>query len=122
MQLLLGVFLYGTGFAFLGFCSAAWMIACCVALLTLGEIIEHPALFSTVSNETTPVNAGRLMASYSLSRGVGYAIGPWIGAQLMENLSSNVALWGILSCFALTAIIIFAVTASVKPKTAAAAQ
>ena len=122
MQLLFGVFLYGTGFALLGFCSAAWMIACCVALLTLGEVIEHPALFSTVSNETTPVNAGRLMASYSIARGIGYAVGPWIGAQLMANLSSNASLWGILSSFALAAIIIFAITASVKPKTAAAVQ
>ncbi len=109
MQLLLGVTLYGSGFALLGFSSAAWMLACSVALLTLGEIIEHPALFTTVSNETTPVNAGRLMASYSLSRGVGYAVGPWIGAQLMANLTSNITLWGLLSSFALMAIIIFAV-------------
>jgi predicted MFS family arabinose efflux permease len=122
MQLLLGVFLYGSGFAFLGFCSAAWMIACAVALLTLGEIIEHPALFTTVSNETTPVNAGRLMASYSIARGIGYAVGPWFGAQLMAKLSSNAALWGILSGFAVTAIIIFAVTASVKSKTPATVQ
>lgn len=109
-QLLLGVLLYSAGFAFLGFCSAAWMIACAVALLTLGEIIDQPALYSTVSNETTPANAGRLMASYSLARGIGYAAAPWFGAQLLERLSSNVMLWGILSSFGLLAALIFAVT------------
>lgn len=114
VQLLLGVLLYGTGFALLGFTSAAWMIACAVAVLTLGEIIDQPSLFTTVSNETTPANAGRLMASYSLARGVGYAVGPWIGAQLMAKLSSNVMLWSILSSFALLAIIIFAVAAPRK--------
>ena len=110
-QLLLGVLLYGAGFAVLGFSSAAWMIACAVAVLTLGEIIDQPALFTTVSNETTPANAGRLMASYSLSRGVGYAVGPWIGAQLLANLPSNILLWSILSSFALIAAVIFAVAA-----------
>ena len=87
------------------------MIACAVAVLTLGEIIDQPALFTTVSNETTPANAGRLMASYSLSRGVGYAVGPWIGAQLLANLPSNILLWSILSSFALIAAVIFAVAA-----------
>lgn len=108
-QLLLGVLLYAGGFALLGFCSAAWMIACAVAILTLGEIIDQPALFTTVSNETTPANAGRLMASYSLARGVGYAVGPWIGAQLLENTSSNVPLWLLLSTFAVAAALIFAI-------------
>ncbi|MBR2643503.1 MAG: MFS transporter [Lentisphaeria bacterium] len=115
-QLLLGVLLYGTGFAALGFSSGAWMIACAVAVLTLGEIIDQPALFTTVSNETTPANAGRLMASYSLSRGVGYAIGPWIGAQLMAHLSSNILLWSMLSSFALMAAMIFLIAVPHRPQ------
>lgn len=109
LQLLLGVILYGSGFALLGFTSAAWMIACCVAILTLGEIIYQPALFTAVSNETTPANSGRLMAAYSFSRGIGYAIGPWIGALLLECLTSNIMLWLTLCMFAFLSAIIFGV-------------
>lgn len=106
-QLLLGVLFYGSGFALLGFACAAWMIAGCVAILTLGEIIFQPSLFTVVSNETTPANSGRFMAAYSFARGVGYAVGPWIGAQIMGNLSSNILLWLILCSFGFSSAIIF---------------
>jgi predicted MFS family arabinose efflux permease len=39
-------------------------------------------------------------------RGIGYAIGPWIGGQLFSGCSS-VVLWSILSLFALIALISF---------------
>ena len=51
-----------------------------------------------------------MLSVYSLVRGIGYSVGPWIGAQIYETTNSGVILWGTLSSFAAAAGIIFAFT------------
>ena len=99
-QLLLGTLLYFSGYMCLGFAGAAIAIAIAVAVITLGEIVVQPALYTAVSSETNSSNAGRMMSVSSLMRGIGYAAGPWIGGQLFTHASS-IVLWSVLSSFAL---------------------
>ena len=106
-QLLLGTLLYFAGYMQLGFAGGAIAIAVAVAVVTLGEIIVQPALYTAVSSETHPSNAGRMMSVSSLMRGIGYAAGPWIGGQLFTHASS-LTLWSVLSSFALIAALLFA--------------
>ena len=106
-QLLLGTVLYITGYFLLGFCSNLWMLGGCVVILTFGEMVIQPAVYSAAAGECVPENAGRILAAFSTFRGAGYAIGPWFGAQFFERMSSPVLLWGALSAFAAASFICF---------------
>ena len=106
-QLLLGTVLYIAGYFSLGFCGNEWMIAFSVIILTFGEMVIQPAVYSAATRECIPENAGRILAAFSTFRGAGYAIGPWFGAQFFERMSSPVLLWGALSAFAAASFICF---------------
>lgn len=102
-QMYAGTLLYMAGYFSLGFCTGAWTIAGAVTTLTFGEMVMLPSLYTAFSNETVPENAGRIFAAFSLFRGVGYAAGPWFGAQFFQHLRSPVMLWGALTMFAAVA-------------------
>ena len=102
--------------------------------MTFGEMIMLPSLYTAFSSEAVPENAGRILAALALFRGVGYAVGPWFGAQLFQRLSSlwcgigvsdgaravlmssfqhlksPVMLWGALTMFAVVALGFFALS------------
>ncbi len=111
-QMYAGTLLYIAGYFSLGFCVNAWMIAGAVATLTFGEMIMLPSLYTAFSNETVPENAGRILAAFSLFRGIGYAVGPWFGAQFFQQLKSPVMLWGALTMFAAVALGFFVLSHS----------
>ena len=111
-QMYAGTLLYIAGYFSLGFCVNAWMIAGAVAVLTCGEMIMLPSLYTAISGETVPENAGRILASLSLFRGIGYAVGPWFGAQFFQQLKSPVMLWGALTMFAAVALGFFVLSHS----------
>ena len=132
-QMYAGTLLYIAGYFSLGFCGNAWTIAGAVAVLTFGEMIMLPSLYTAFSNETAPENAGRILAALALFRGIGYSVGPWFGAQLFQYLSSPVVLgvgvvdgasavlklqhlkspvmlWGALTTFAAVALVFFVIS------------
>ncbi len=106
-QLVAGALLYAMGFCAIGACGGALGLAGAVFVLTVGEVVTQPALYTSIAGETRPENAGRLLSAYSLMRGIGYAVGPWIGAQLYAGISSPLLLWGILGTFAFLAAAVF---------------
>ena len=108
-QMYAGTLLYIAGYFSLGFCVNAGMIAGSVAVLTFGEMIMLPSLYTAFSNETVPENAGRILATLALFRGIGYAVGPWFGAQFFQHLKSPVMLWGALTTFAAVALGFFVI-------------
>ena len=105
-QLFIGALLYAAGYFQLGFAMNALFIAVAVAVITLGEIIIQPALYTAVSEHTAKENAGRMFSVNSLMRGIGYAVGPWIGGQLFGRCNS-LTLWGMLSLFAVLSMVFF---------------
>ena len=106
----LGTILYIAGYFSLSFCVNAYMLAGAVTILTCGEMVMLPSLYTAISSESVPENAGRILAAFALFRGVGYAVGPWFGAQFFQHMSSSVMLWGALSMFAVTALFFFALS------------
>ena len=109
-QMYLGTLLYIAGYFSLSFCVNACMLAGAVTVLTCGEMVMLPSLYTAISSESVPENAGRILAAFALFRGVGYAVGPWFGAQFFQHMSSSVMLWGALSMFAVTALGFFALS------------
>ena len=107
LQVIGGTLFYIAGYFSLAFCRNAATLAAAVAVLTFGEIAVLPALYAAISNETVPENAGRILAAFSLFRGVGYSVGPWFGAQFFQYMRSPVLLWGSLASFAVVALVFF---------------
>ncbi len=107
-RLLGGSILYALGYFSLAFCDGGFSLAIAVFILTQGEVIVQPALYTVVSRLAPRGGIGRSMASLGLVRGIGMAAGPWIGAQVFAAYSTTpVMLWGILSVFAVVAGLAF---------------
>ena len=106
LQLISGTLLYAIGYFQLGFAGGVLAIVIAVIVITLGEIIAQPALYTAASSEADPHNAGRMMSVSSLMRGIGFSVGPWIGGILYTG-ASPVVLWSVLSSFALIAVLFF---------------
>ena len=115
LQLIVGTLLYSIGYFQLGFAGGALAIAIAVVVVTLGEIIVQPALYTAASSEANQSNAGRMMSVSSLMRGIGYSVGPWIGGMLYSRAVPFV-LWSVLSCFAVVSALFFAGAEFVKRK------
>lgn len=107
-RMIIGATLYGIGYFVLGVATSAVFLMAIVVIVTLGEIILNPAAYALVSDMAPAKWIGRYMGVFGLLRGVGYAIGPWIGAQLFTKMHDTpIVLWSILSSFAVVAIIGF---------------
>lgn len=104
LRLLSGAALYALGYFSLAFCTGGWSLGTAVFVLTLGEVIVQPALFTQVSRLAPQGGVGRSMATLGLVRGIGMAVGPWIGSLVFQSYSGTpLILWGILSSFAVIA-------------------
>ena len=119
-QMYAGTLLYIAGYFSLSFCTNAYRLAGSVTVLTCGEMVMLPSLYTAFSNETKPENAGRILAAFALFRGAGYAVGPWFGAQFFQRMASPVMLWGALSLFAVAALGFFVLSWSKRVRGAAA--
>ncbi len=99
-----GAMLYAVGYFSLGFALNAWMMAFSVAVLTLGEAVVNPSLYTQISRSAPAGGVGRYMAAYELVRGVGYAVGPYLGSVLFARLSPRpLLLWGVLAMLGVAA-------------------
>lgn len=116
VQLAAGTLLYAASYFFLGFTVGAITLAASVAVITLAEIIAHPALYTALSGETRDSNAGRMLSMYSLMRGIGYSVGPWLGAMILTSTQSGPLIWGTLSLFAVAASVVFTFSGKSKLK------
>lgn len=115
IQLVAGTLLYAASYFYLGFAAGTITLAVSVAAITIAEIIVQPALYTSVSSKTQGNKAGRMLSMYSLMRGIGYSVGPWIGAMIFESTKSGLVIWGTLALFAVGSAIVF--TLSGKSKT-----
>lgn len=107
-RLLSGSILYALGYFSLAFCGGGAGLAAAVFVLTQGEVMVQPALYTLVSKMAPQGGIGRSMATLGLVRGIGMAVGPWIGTLVFASFSTTpVLLWGILSTFAVIAGIAF---------------
>ncbi len=106
IRLVIGAAIYTIGYFTLGFAANAGMMALSVLFITIGEAAVMPSVYSGVSHLAPHGGAGRYMAALALVRGVGYAIGPFLGSTLFDACSGRpLLLWGLLSLLGVAAMI-----------------
>ncbi|MEJ2422094.1 MAG: MFS transporter [Acidobacteriota bacterium] len=104
--LVLGAFLCGLGFGATGLTWGFWSVAATVVIWTFGEMIAFPSASAAVADLAPEGSRGAYMGVYTMSWGVCFSIGPWLGAQTLESFGpsavwSGVFVLGCLSAFML---------------------
>ena len=87
-----GLFI-AAGFGAMAFCHTRIAIAGTVVIWTIGEMILLPSMSNLVAELAPPDRRGEYMGLYSMSWGLAFAIGPWLGTFVLEQFG-RVTLWG----------------------------
>jgi len=87
-----GLFI-AAGFGAMVFCHTRIAIAGTVVIWTIGEMILLPSMSNLVAELAPPDRRGEYMGLYSMSWGLAFAIGPWLGTFVLEQFG-RVTLWG----------------------------
>lgn len=106
-----GYALAGFGLSLILFAHSVALLACCIAIFTLGEMISMPVASAFVADLAPPSVRGRTMGVYGLTWTLGLAVGPALGMQLLSR--GPAVLW--LTCGALGLLAAVTVLAGVRP-------
>ncbi|KRL63010.1 MDR family MFS transporter [Lactobacillus psittaci] len=110
-----GTALFAIGFLLL-LISQQWLsFALAMATLTIGEVFSLPAVSTYVNQRAIDSEKGRYQGFVQSVTSAGRAIGPLVGALLIENLSYQ-ALFIFCTTIIIIAITIFAITDQLKVK------
>jgi MFS family permease len=97
----------GAGFGGLALSGGAGAVATTVVLWTVGEMILLPASSAYVSDLAPVAQTGAYMGLYTMGFSLAFAIGPWLGVEILEKLGP-VAVWLVtFGCGCLTAFMIW---------------
>jgi len=108
-RLILGCFLYVMGYFSFAFAAGVWMIASGMIILTLGETVIQPSIYSAVIHLAPADGVGRYLSALGLVRGIGYTAGPYFGSLAYKYITgSPVVLWGAMCGFGIFALAIYA--------------
>jgi MFS family permease len=91
--LALGAVLTGAGFGALAFVSDVWAIGGTVIVWTFGEMILLPSASAFVAEIAPATRRGTYMGFYQMTYGIAFALGPWLGASVMDRFGAS-TLWG----------------------------
>jgi MFS family permease len=90
--LALGAVLTGAGFGALAFVSDVWAIGGTVIVWTFGEMILLPSASAFVADVAPATRRGTYMGFYQMSYGIAFAVGPWLGASVLDRFGAS-TLW-----------------------------
>jgi len=93
-----GSFLVAAGFGLYAVPGGLPVVALGTVVWTFGEMVLLPGLSSYVADAAPPDLRGTYMGLYSMAFSIAFAIGPWLGATLLERAGAT-SLW--ISMFAL---------------------
>jgi MFS family permease len=103
-RLAAGAVLCSAGYFAVGLSRGAPGLFLAVAIFTAGELFTSPLLGSVASRMAPPGMVGRYMGTFQLVMGLGYSLGPYLGALLYERLvHAPGLLWAYISLGALLA-------------------
>lgn len=105
--LALGAFLVGAGFGALVFVDGVFGAVATVVIWTFGEMIILPASATYVSDIAPPAQSGAYMGLYTMGFSLAFAIGPWLGTQIMETFGPSAVWLGTFACGCITAIMMW---------------
>src|SRR5882672_1404342 len=91
-SLFIGGLFIAVGFGSMAFCRTGPAIALTVVVWTIGEMILLPSMSNVVAELAPPDRRGEYMGLYSMSWGIAFAIGPWLGTFALERFG-RVSLW-----------------------------
>jgi MFS family permease len=92
-SLFIGGLFIAAGFGAMAFCRTGLAIAGTVVVWTIGEMILLPSMSNVVAELAPTDRRGEYMGLYSMSWGLAFAIGPWLGTFVLEQFG-RVTLWG----------------------------
>ena len=101
----LGALLVGAGFGGLALSGGATVSG--TVIWTVGEMILLPASSAYVSDLAPPEQAGAYMGLYTMGFSLAFAIGPWLGVQVLETFGATSVWLGTLGCGCITALAIW---------------
>lgn len=117
LRIAAGAFLYVIAYGVFGGARSWGGFALGMTVLTLGEMLSVSTIATAASWRAAPGMAGRYMGLMGLVRNVGYAVGPYVGALLLERWGQRPQLlWGVLSSGALIAGVAFLLLAREAPR------
>ncbi|CAN5845398.1 MFS transporter [soil metagenome] len=105
--LTLGALLVGAGFGALMFVDGVIGAVASVVIWTFGEMISLPASAAYVSDIAPPAQSGAYMGLYTMGFSLAFAIGPWVGTQIMETFGSSTLWLGTFACGCVTSIMMW---------------
>ncbi|WP_461225156.1 MDR family MFS transporter [Lacticaseibacillus suihuaensis] len=100
LRLGVGFTLFGTAFLILIAARQYWVFMLAMGVLTLGEILALPSVSTYVDMHTELAEKGRFQGYVQMFASAGRAVGPLVGALLIESLSYHIL-------FAMLAVILF---------------
>lgn len=100
----LGAFLVGAGFGALILGGGVFGVAATVVVWTIGEMILLPASSAYVSDVAPQARAGAYMGLYTMGFSFAFAIGPWLGVQVLESCGPAAVWLGAFACGCITAL------------------
>jgi len=106
--LTIGSLVYVMGYLLAGFAGGFILLAVCMIIVTLGELIASPTLTNLVANLSPEKERGRYMGVFSLFTATGWSLGPAVGGILLDNIIEPMLLWGTLSTIGLVSAVGYA--------------
>lgn len=108
-SLALGALLVGAGFGGLVFVRGTLGAAVTIVLWTLGEMILLPASSAFVSDIAPREQSGAYMGLYTMGFSVALAVGPWMGAHMLDNFGPASVWIGTFCCGCITALMVWSI-------------
>ncbi len=108
-SLALGTLLLGLGFGGLAFCREIWGVMITVVIWTFGEMMALPPMSAYVAELAPPERRGEYMGIYTMSWGLAFTLGPWLGTVALDRFGGR-ALWLGVFTFAMIAVVVLART------------
>ncbi len=104
--LALGAVLTAIGFGGLAFAQDMSLVVVTTVIWTFGEMVLFPTMAAYVADAAPPLRRGQYMGVYTMTFGLAFAVGPWLGTLLLVHLGGG-ALWGAAFLVGLLAAFLF---------------
>jgi MFS family permease len=113
--------LLGASFYILGVSSNAlgtvyWHFIISMMIVTSGELVLAPTATTFTANQAPPHLRGQYMSIFGLANGVGYGLGPVVGALFNDHVSPQATWYGSGLVGISAAVIFFILARNYKPK------
>jgi MFS family permease len=90
--LALGAMLTATGFGALALARGPWSVMATVVVWTFGEMVLLPGMSAYAADMAPADRRGEYMGLYAMAFGAAFALGPWLGTEILDRLGPSV-LW-----------------------------